>query len=92
MFRYSFFRSLFLEAGPQLGYILSRQEEVEEIPSGMQETEASLTDRFDAGFAAGLGVNLNSSFSINSRYFLGLIKRENMVSSSVINLGVEYSF
>ncbi len=92
MFRYFFFRSLFLEAGPQLGYIISRKEEVEEVPSGMQETEASLTDRYDAGVAGGLGVNLNSSFKISTRYFLGLVKRENMVSSSVINLGLEYCF
>lgn len=92
MLRYSLFRSLFLEAGPQLGYILNRKEEVEENPYGPYDPEATITDRFDAGFAAGLGVNLSSNLTINARYFSGLLKRENMISSSVLNLGMEYKF
>lgn len=92
LFRYYGFGKIFFEAGPQLGYLLKSQEEVEENPFDSDEGGFESFDKFDAGVAAGLGVKINAHFSVNARYFHGLVERDNSVNSMVINLGLEYVF
>ena len=92
IFRYRAFNRVFLEAGPQLGFLIKQEEEMEESPFGTEDINFEEYDKVDAGLAAGVGVNFSSRLAINARYFQGLIKRDNSVNSSVLNIGMEYTF
>lgn len=94
--RYYASKSFYLESGPQLGLIINREEKVIESPTDNpdfnQVTDFD-NDIFDLGLAIGAGYALSNHFTLNSRYFLGLIERDiNNVKSSVFNLGIEYDF
>ena len=92
--RYYWTRSFFVDAGPQLGYIIDRSEKIENDPFEQSEREALTQDydhdKFDLGLSVGAGYNLNEDLSINGRYFLGLIERDGRIKSSVFSLGLEY--
>lgn len=92
MFRYDAFSKIFIEAGPQVGFLIDQKEEVEESPFKTDENLLGEFDKFDAGLTAGLGVKLTPRLMVNGRYFQGLIKRDNSVSTSSLNLAVEYLF
>ena len=47
-------------------------------------------DKFDLGFNVGLGYEIFENMRINTRYFLGLIERDNSIKPSVFSLGIEY--
>jgi len=88
--------NFYIELGPQLGYIIARKEKVTEdpftelgSPFGVIE-DCPNCDKFDFGAALGLGYNFTDKIGINARYFAGLIERNNIIKSSVINLGVNY--
>ena len=86
--------NIYLEAGPQFGYIVNRDEEITESPTGdpIFNNEADFDyDKFDFGFSIGSGYELNDKVTINLRYYFGLIERDfSEYKSSVFNLGVEY--
>lgn len=88
--------SFYFELGPQLGYIISRKEKETDDPFTEFGNPFEIPedcpgcDKFDFGAALGIGYNFTERIGINARYFAGLIKRNNIVKSSVINLGVNY--
>ncbi|GAB2771443.1 porin family protein [Salinimicrobium soli] len=83
---------LFIETGPQFGFLINQKEEVKENPYGDQEVSLDNYDTFDAGLAAGIGYSFFSKITLNFRYFQGLIKRDESVNSLAFNLGMEYLF
>lgn len=93
VFRYLFTGPFFLEAGPQLGYIINRNEKITKValeqPNEREERELDY-DKFDLGLTVGAGYNLTKDLTLNSRFFLGLIKRNNIIKTSILNLGLEY--
>lgn len=93
--RYYFTEAFFLEAGPQIGYIIDRNEKIKEDPfeefgRSSQPMEFDY-DNFDLGLTVGTGYNLSSNLTLNGRFFFGLIERDNAVKLSVYNLGIEYT-
>jgi len=83
------------EGGIQLGYIINRKEEITKNPFEQFLGDNSINnnvdyDKFDLGFNLGLGYNLLENVRINTRYFLGLIERDNSIKPSVFSLGIEY--
>ena len=92
--RYYFTRSFFVDAGPQLGYIIDRSEKIEydpfEQPGNPGPGVDYDHDKFDLGLSLGTGYNLSQDLIINGRYFLGLIERDGRIKSSVFSLGLEY--
>lgn len=88
----------YIEAGPQIGYIFSRKaKSVGDTFPGETNEEASgdlpNTDKLDFGLLVGFGYKLSENFSLNSRYFFGVTKRtDDNLKSSVLNIGIEYSF
>ena len=90
--RYYFTGSFFMDAGPQLGYIIDRREKIENDPFEQSE-DAAIDyehDKFDLGLSIGTGYNLSQDLIINGRYFFGLIERDGRIKSSVFSLGLEY--
>ena len=93
--RYRFTRSFFVDAGPQIGFIVDRSEKVENDP--FEEPGNTRTyldhdyDRFDLSFGLGTGYKLSQNLIINTRYLFGIIERDNSIKSSVFSLGLEYT-
>tara|TARA_R100000935_G_scaffold13736_5_gene27657 strand:+ start:83341 stop:83991 length:651 start_codon:yes stop_codon:yes gene_type:complete len=91
--KYYVTNTFYLEAGPQFGFIINREDKVIESLSDDPNFNTRPDfdyDIFDFGVALGVGLKLTEQLSLNSRYFIGLIKRDDSVKSSVFNLGVEY--
>lgn len=86
----------YIEAGPQVGYIFSLKDKSvgDTLTSTQNDGTGSLSnnDKLDLGLLVGLGYRLNESFGLNTRYYFGVIERNNGLKSSVMNLGIEYSF
>ena len=84
-----------LEGGIQLGYIINRKQETTKNPfdgflvDNSQNNNTNY-DKFDLGFNVGLGYEIFENIRINTRYFLGLIERDNSIKPSVFSLGIEY--
>lgn len=84
--QYFFYDKLNLEGGFQLGYILNIEEKFNNL-EGINSTEY---DTFDFGVNIGIGFEVIQNFRINTRYFLGLLEREDLIRPSVFSLGIEY--
>ena len=86
----------YIEAGPQVGYIFSFKDKIvgDTLPGTQNDGTSNISnnDKLDLGFLVGLGYKLNENFGLNTRYYFGVIKRNNGLKSSVVNLGIEYSF
>ncbi len=86
----------YIEAGPQIGYIISlKDKNVGDILPGTGNSGSenlSNNDKLDLGLLVGFGYKLNKKLGLNSRYYFGVIERNNGLKSSVLNLGIEYSF
>jgi Outer membrane protein beta-barrel domain len=86
----------YLEAGPQFGYILDSKDKEIKNTFDNPESNNSLDftrknyDKFDFGLSFGTGYKINEKLIINSRYFFGLLDRDGIIKSSVLNLGIEY--
>jgi len=83
------------EGGIQSGYIINRKEETTKNPFEQFTGNNSLNnntnyDKFDLGFNVGLGYKILENRRINTRYFLGIIERDNSIKPSVLSVGIEY--
>lgn len=92
--RYYFTGSIFVDAGPQAGFILDRNEKLENDPFEQPGNPGGTTeydfDNFDLGLSVGTGYNLTENLVINGRYSIGIIERDNNIKSSIFILGLEY--
>ncbi len=94
--RYFLTTKFFIEAGPQLGYIIDRKYKAEDnefegnVPTDPNDPNNFDYDKFEFGLNLGTGYMLADNLIISARYFLGLNERDNNLKSSVINLGVEF--
>ncbi len=84
-----------LESGIQLGYVINRKQETTKDPFELNQGNNSQNnntnyDKFDLGINLGLGYKISEKLRINTRYFLGLIERDNSIKPSVFSLGIEY--
>ena len=95
-FRFFVTDRFFLEAGPQLAYVLNRKEVIKENPySPNGGSNGSVTydyDKFDLGMNVGAGFQLSDDLAITGRFFRSLIERDETIKSSVFNLGMEFEF
>lgn len=98
MFKYSE-NKVFLEAGPQIGFLTSAKlkTEVEGFGSGEQDAKEIFKD-FDFGIGLGLGYNFTDQLTVNFRYNLGLINiledpmENEKLENSVFALSLAYKF
>ncbi|NVK51507.1 MAG: PorT family protein [Flavobacteriaceae bacterium] len=93
--QYLFNDKFYMEGGPQFGYIIDRKEKIKKDPfeefGGIDDPNSDFDyDKFDLGLSFGFGYRLTENLGINTRYFFGLIERNNTIKSSVLNLGIEY--
>lgn len=79
-----------LEGGPQFGYIINRKETLTGSLTHENPIIERDYDRFDVGFNIGIGFDISEKFRINSRYFLGLLERDDLAKPSILSLGIEY--
>jgi len=100
MARYYFNESLSLEAGPQIGFLLSAKYDTETSFNGNTVSDSGdMKDQFnstDFGLNVGAGYKMENGLFINLRYTLGLSdidKDENSTSkNNSIQFGVGYFF
>lgn len=83
------------EGGVQMGFIVHRNLETisnpfDQFVDHTPQNESTSYDKFDLGFNLGLGYKIIENIRINTRYFLGLIERDNSIKPSVFSLGIEY--
>lgn len=93
MVQYHINETVYIEAGPQFGFILSTKEKLITSPTddpNFNSFVMSNPDTFDLGLAFGAGYRFTKNIGLNMRYFYGLLKRNNAIYSSVLNLGLEY--
>jgi len=94
MAQYYITNSFYMEAGPQLDFIIDRTDEVIETPindNNFNNVNVSNYDKFELGLAAGLGYDLTKNLILNVRYFHGVTARDfREVRSSVFYLGLNY--
>jgi hypothetical protein len=84
-----------LEGGIQLGYVINRKQETTKDPFGLNQgnnyqNNNTNYDKFDFGFNLGLGYKILEKVRINTKFFLGLIERDNAIKPSIFSLGIEY--
>ena len=88
-------QKFYIESGPQVGYIFSLKDKSvgDTIPGTQDDGSGNLpnNDKLDLGLLVGFGYKLNANFGLNSRYYFGVIARNNGLKSSILNLGIEYS-
>ena len=87
--------NIYLEGGSQFGYIINRKENIiQDQLTDILGTPTILSDfdydKFDFGLTFGIGYKFSEKISVNTRYFFGLIERNNAIKSSVFNIGLEY--
>ncbi len=84
---------LYFETGPQLGYIISRNEKIKENPFGDLVDFVDITDSFeddiDFSLGFGTGYELIKNLRLNIRYFFSLIERDNAIKDSGFYFGAD---
>lgn len=97
--RFYFTEKYFVEAGPQLGYLVDRKYKAEgnylspDIPIEREDPNDPNNfdyDKFEYGLNLGTGYKLSEDLTLSARYFRGLNERDNNLKSSVFNLGLEF--
>ena len=88
--RFQIFDRLYVACGPQFAYIFDQSNGLR-IASVSDLNRFSI-DKLDLGLAIGSGYRIKQKWAVNVQYFRGLIERDNLVTSSVINLGLGYWF
>jgi Outer membrane protein beta-barrel domain len=95
LFKYQHSSGLFLETGPQVGFLLSAKETAD----GQSGDEKSNTQSVDFAWAFGLGFKLPLGLGIDARYNLGLtnlskgdISSEGTAKNSVFQFGLFFMF
>lgn len=91
---------LIFEAGPQLGYMISRKGTLTAGGVTAEDSDFSGVNRFDFGYIAGVGYEFDNGFGLGVRYNGGLLKVEKEVSgqeqskakNSVFQFQVGYLF
>jgi hypothetical protein len=83
-----------IDGGIQLGFIVNRKEEITKNPFeqflGNNSQNNTNYDKFDFGFNIGLGYKVLEKMRVNTKYFIGIIERENSIKPSIFSLGIEY--
>ncbi len=94
MFKYYAAKGFSLQAGPQLGVLLSSKAKAE--AAGMShEEDMDGVKTIDFGFNFGLGYKFNEKFFVDARYNLGLsniAKEEGDAKNGVFQISVGYMF
>lgn len=93
--RYDISDKFNFDLGIQLGYIVSLDEKIKnDFNSQINDSNTLISttsyDRFDLGFNVGLGYKVHKNIRLNTRYFLGILERDNIIKPSIISLGIEY--
>lgn len=86
-------KKFFLESGPQFGFIVDRNlKSSQHLLAGQNDSFIIRKgDSFDFGLLFGLGRKVSDKLVVNFRTYTGIIKRDDNISSYVLNLGVEYN-
>ncbi|WP_299110003.1 porin family protein [uncultured Tenacibaculum sp.] len=79
-----------LEGGPQFGYIINRKETLTGSLTHENPVIEKDYDKLDIGFNIGIGFDISKKLRVNSRYFLGLLERDDLAKPSIFSLGIEY--
>lgn len=85
---YRFAPGVFVEAGPQVGYLLSATDRYD----GENHNVKEYVKKFDAGLAIGAGYALTPQLNAGIRYNAGLVKWYDDERNAFFQVGVSYVF
>ncbi len=93
--QYEIDKSFYFEFGPQLGYSINKKLSIYKntfTDPSLDNTEVVnyKYDRFDYGILFGSGYYFNNHLGIKLRYFLGLLKRDDLIKSSSLSLNLQF--
>ncbi|MBS1571048.1 MAG: PorT family protein [Bacteroidetes bacterium] len=97
MFQYTVAQDLFVEAGPQFGFLVDATLKATAGGYTVKQDVKNQMNTFDFGIGAGLGYNFTPNLSMNARYIAGVtnIVKNNSgdsVRNNVFQLGLGYTF
>lgn len=92
IFRLKLGEKFFVEAGPQLNFIIDRTITSSQylLDGTGSELGSDSYKNFDIGFNLGLGLILTKQVNLNIRAIKGLLERDNDIKSLAISAGLEY--
>ena len=98
--QYSIVPNLYIEAGPEISYLLSSKDKFNGNEDYYGETIDNMEDmkKIDFGLGLGLGYNITNEFGVNARYVQGLLDvykettEGDIAKNSVLQIGVYYKF
>ena len=86
---------LYVEGGPQVGYLLSKKDKLKGDDTGMSLYDSSATKKLDFGVFAGLGYRFSNGIFVEGRYIHGLTGTSKLYDGSKnrnIQLSIGYLF
>ena len=86
--QYYFTNRIYMEGGPQLGYVIDGKLSYTQNDPDIIEGATIVTkmkNQFDFGASLGLGYYITKSIGISTRYYTGIIEKDNL-----INFGIEF--
>jgi opacity protein-like surface antigen len=97
MFQYTLAQDLFVEAGPQFGFLTSAKIKAKGYGQTATTDVKDEMNTFDFGIGLGLGYNFTPNLNMNARYTAGItdVAKNNSgdaVRNNVFQLGLGYTF
>ncbi|RXM51349.1 MULTISPECIES: porin family protein [unclassified Chryseobacterium] len=102
MFQYNALPNLYLEAGPEFGFMVSAKNKVKNESTGQSSTTDNYKDNlntFNFGIGIGAGYYFTPSFGITARYVAGLTdiakdrpNGSDAIRNNVFQVGLAYKF
>jgi len=80
---------LYVEAGPQFGFVLNREIEIDDNPIDSNIIQNDDDENFEIGLGLGLGYSFTEKIDLSLRYNYGIIQRQNL-NTSVVQLSLNY--
>lgn len=100
MLQYNVIPNLYLEAGPEFGFMVSAKSKLKNETNGQSSTSDNFKDdlnKFNVGIGLGAGYYFTPNFGITARYIAGvtdIVKNNNgdAVRNNVFQVGLAYKF
>ncbi len=84
--QYNFTKPIFLEFGPQFGYIMDGDLSFRENDNDHLEDEIivkKMESQFDFGVIVGLGYSLTNSLDTTIRHYFGMVEKDNIITLGI---------
>jgi len=102
MFQFELIPQFYLEAGPQMGFLISNKDKFESGDKTTTITDKDRFNSFDLSLGLGAGVKIQNSLKLTARYLAGFsdiskngetsLENDNKLRNSGFQIGIQYGF